>query len=249
METQKGFQVDDPFYSAIEIEARPMTGFRAMITARANSSDAASMAGMVFFGQMLDALTLTVNKAMTLYGPLTERDGGTRQRQDVRRIVDRAEFESSFSEAQSLRSGSPSFLRALGWYRKGLTTEDPFDAYLALWNAIELVASKYYHYVPTIDKDRAKAGSKSQLWECFKALWGDCDHWPTITGNRNWIDNGYEIRTDVAHGRRSITVEDVEHVAAEIPKLSDVAYRFLVDWRARFLGLDRHPPRETLPMA
>ena len=110
MEMQKGFHVDDPFYSNIEIEARPMTGFRAMITARANLSDAASMAGMVFFGQMLDALTLTVNKSMMLYGPLPERDGGPRQRQEVRRIVDRTEFETSFSEAQSLRSGSPSFL-------------------------------------------------------------------------------------------------------------------------------------------
>jgi hypothetical protein len=248
METQKGFRVDDPFYSDVEIEARPMTGFRSVITARADSSEAASQAAMVFFGQMLDALALSVNKPMILYGPLTEREGGARQRQEVRRVIDRLEIEAAFAEATFLRSGSPSFLRALGWYRKGLSTEDPFDAYLALWNAIELVASKYYRYVPTIDQDRARAGSKSQLWECFKALWGDCSQWPVIGDNVNWIDCGYDIRTDVAHGRCSITIDDIAHVAREIPTLSNVAYLFLSQWRSRFLELERNPPHEEMPI-
>lgn len=244
-EQQKGFRVDDPFYSNIEIEARPMTGFRATITARADSREDASQAAMVFFGQMIDSLTLTVNQPMTLYGPLSERDGATR-RQDVRRLLEQREIEEAFDEAKYLRFGSPTFLRALGWYRKGISTENPFDAYLALWNAIELVASRYYRYVPSVDQERAKAGSKSQLWECFKALWGECEGWPVIAGNKTWIDLGYEIRNDVAHGRKGVTVEHVAHIANQLPELANVAHRFLLDWRRKFLELDRNPPSESL---
>jgi hypothetical protein len=55
-------------------------------------------------------------------------------------------------------------LRGLGWYRKGLYTEDPFDKFLAFWNAIEIVAAYYQsEFVPSIDRERAKKGSKSQI--------------------------------------------------------------------------------------
>jgi hypothetical protein len=81
-------------------------------------------------------------------------------------------------------------LRGLGWYRKGLYTEDPFDKFLAFWNAIEIVAAAYYQseFVPSIDRERAKKGSKSQIWECFKALWGPCEQWPNIAGDDKWFD-------------------------------------------------------------
>lgn len=246
-EQQKGFRIDDPFYSDIRIEFRPTNGFRATVTARANDRDSAFQAGVVFFGQMLDALTLAVNQPMAV--SLAERDRGPRQRHDVRRVLEQSEIEDAFTEAQFLRSGSPSFLRGLGWYRKGLFTEDPFDAYLALWNSIELVASRYYRYIPTIDQERAKNGSKSQMWECFKALWGECESWPIIGGNGNWVDTSYDIRNDVAHGRKDVTVEHVAHVANELSEIANVAHRFLADWRHQFIALDRHPPVEVVPPA
>ena len=244
MSQQKGFHVDDPFYSDIQLESRPTTGFLATVTARAGDPDAAFQAAVVFFGQMLDALTLAVNQPMAV--SLVDRERGSRQRHDVRRAIEHSEIENAFTEAQFLRAGSPSFLRSLGWYRKGIMTEDPFDAYLALWNSMELVASRYYRYVPTIDHERAKNGSKSQLWECFKALWGECDEWPVIAGDHKWIDASYDIRNDVAHGRRDVTVEHVAHVANELSEIFTVAHRFLTDWRMRFLELDRHPPAEIV---
>jgi hypothetical protein len=44
-----------------------------------------------------------------------------------------------------------------------------------------------------------------------------------------------------------VTVEHVDSIAKELPKIADVAHRFLVDWRGRFLELDRHAPIETVP--
>lgn len=243
-EQQKGFRVDDPFYSTIRIEGRPTMGLHATVTARAESLTSAENAAMVFFGHMLDALALTVNQPMIL--SLAERDRVSRQRYGSRRVLEESEIIDAFKEAHFLRTGSPLFLRALGWYRKGRFTEDPFDAFLALWNSIELVASKFHQYVPSIDQERAKNGSVSQIWECFKALWGECTVWPTIGGDAHWIDSANSTRNDVAHARKPVTVEQVEIIARQIPVLSEVAYRFLVDWRMRFLELDRHPPSEWL---
>lgn len=146
------------------------------------------------------------------------------------------------------RSGSPSFLRSLGWYRKGLTTDDPLDKFLAFWNAIEIVASKYFHYVPGIDQERARKGCKNQVWACFSTLWGPCDSWPVIGGQTNWIDDSYAIRLDVAHGVAFIDIHKVAEVAERLPAIEEVCYQFLKGWRERFLELDRHPPSESIPV-
>lgn len=241
---QKGFRVDDPFYSDIEVTSNP-SGLKSTVTARAPDHSVAYKAAVFFFGRMVDALTLTVNRPM--YLSLTERERSNVQRHDVKRVIDRMEFESAFSEALRLAQGSPSFLRSLGWYRKGLTTYDPFDKFLAFWNSIEIVAAKYYRYVPTIDKERAKTGSKSQVWECFKALWGPCDQWPVIQGEKDWIDRSHAVRVGIAHGTEPIDIHKVAEVGERLPAIQELSYRFLIDWRDRFLGLCRQPPSEWLP--
>lgn len=241
---QKGFRVDDPFYSDIEVMGIP-SGLKATVTARAPDEAIAYKAAVYFFGHMVDALTLAVNRPMHL--SLTERSRLGGQRYDVRRVIDREEFENAFREAYDLGQCSPSFLRSLGWYRKGLTTDDPLDKFLAFWNSIEIVAGKYYRYVPTIDKQRAKNGSISQVWECFKALWGPCDQWPVIPGQSKWIDKSYEVRVGVAHGSEPIDIHKVAEVTERLPAIEEVSYRFLAGWREHFLGLDRQPPSESLP--
>jgi hypothetical protein len=178
---------------------------------------------------------------------LTERTRNPRQRHDVRRVIETDEVEHAFGEAYSLARHSPSFLRSLGWYRKGLTTEDPLDRFLAFWNAIEIVASKYFHYVLSIDQERAKKGSKNQVWACFEALWGPCGDWPVITGQDNWIDESYAVRLDVAHGMTFINIHKVGEVAERLPMIEDICYQFLNGWRERFLDLPRQTPVESLP--
>jgi hypothetical protein len=241
---QKGFRVDDPFFSDIEIMGIP-SGLKATVTARAPDHVVAYKAAVFFFGHMVDALTLAVNRPM--YLSLTERERSNAQRHNVKRVIEREQFEGAFSEAHQLAQGSPSFLRSLGWYRKGLTTDDPLDKFLAFWNSIEIVAGKYYRYVPTIDKQRAKNGSISQVWECFKALWGPCQEWPVIPDQTNWIDQNYATRVGVAHGTEPIDIHKVAEVAERLPAIEEVSYRFLVGWQERFLGLGRNAPSESLP--
>jgi hypothetical protein len=110
---------------------------------------------------MLDALALAVNRPM--YLSLTERERTRAEEHDVRRVIEQGQIERAFLEAHNLKRGRPSFLRSLGWYRKGLTTDDPLDKFLAFWNAIESVASKYYRYVPSINQEKAKQSKGAGL--------------------------------------------------------------------------------------
>jgi hypothetical protein len=239
---QKGFHISDPFYSDIEIQKIP-SGIKATVTARAPNQGTAYKAALFFFGGMVDALTLSINRPM--YLSFTERARTAAQNHDVRRIIEKGQFENAFREAHYLEINDPAFLRSLGWYRKGLTTDDPLDKFLAFWNAIEIVAAKHYRSIPSIDHERASRGSKNQVWACFEALWGSCDVWPVITGQANWIDESYEFRNGVAHGVAPINVHKVEEIAERLPVIEKVSFNFLSGWRDKFRGA--HPSNDQNP--
>jgi hypothetical protein len=187
---QKGFRPGNPFYSDIEISGIPSGGLRATVPARAPNKHLAREAAVFFFGRMLDALSFRMNCPLYLSLVESERLRNAHIREPERRIIEPREIEAAFREADELAGVEAPFLRGLGWYRKGLYTEDPFDRFLAFWIAIELVAAAYYQaeFVPSIDQERAKNGSKNQIWACFKAVWGPCQQWPNIAGEDKWID-------------------------------------------------------------
>ena len=220
----KGFRLQDPFYSDIAIE-RVNFGIEATVTAYASTKQLAYKAALLFFGQMLDALAIQVDQPV--YLSLYKRRSNFDEVYNTRRRIEREEWRNAFREARLLALSETTFLRALSWYRKGLYTEDPFDKFLAFWNSIEIVAGKYH---PPIPEDRSN-GSKSQIWESFKALWGECEKWPVIGGNTDWIDNNFDIRTEIAHGTKPIEIEAVEAVLDKLDTIKQVAYVFLKEWR------------------
>jgi hypothetical protein len=253
---QKGFLVNDPFYSNIEIDRIP-SGIKSTVTAQAPNQATAYKAALFFFGGMIDALTLSINCPM--YLSFTERSHTAAQRHSVnqfietrshtaaqrhgvRQIIEKRQFEHAFRDAHQLERNNPAFLRSLGWYRKGLTTDDPLDKFLAFWNAIEIVASKYYSSIPSINYEWAREGSKNQVRACFDALWGDCEAWPVIPGQSRWIKESYAVRIGVAHGAASIDVHKVAEVAERIPIIEEVSYNFLSGWRNKFLDPDHRQP-------
>ena len=248
---QKGFRPDDPFYSDIAIRPVP-SGLSLQVTARADTTDLARKAAVYFVGKMLDALAIEIDQPLVL-STADERAGPPRSRNDVRRIVELAEIEAAFAEAHLLSRDRPSFLRSLGWYRKGLQTDDQFDAFLAFWNAIEVVASKDYPKAPGVDMERAKKGAKNQVWACFMGLWGEPEGWPLEAwveggGVRGaWVDRHYDTRVDVAHGVASVDIHKVAEIANLVPGLQSVARSFLRGWRAQFLNAKIQPELEGSP--
>lgn len=223
---QKGYRPEDPFYS--EISLRTTTGgIDASVTARAPDRDLAFRAAVLFVGQMLDVVSWRCNLA--LYVGLTE---GTRRRRDgyeIKRVLRASEIRAAFSEARSLSLNHPTLLKSLSWYRKGLYSDDPFDAFLAFWNSIETAAAEYHKHLDRVDLDRAGNGSKSQIWECFKSLWGPVAEWPIVKGDEEWVDQNYGTRVRVAHGVTAVDVDAVSEVVRKIETIRSVSCRFLRD--------------------
>lgn len=223
----KGFNRKREFYSDIKINAMP-SGLRMSVTAYASESNLARKAALVFVGAMLDIMAADIKLPLrvSLYdAKLVNRDEFS-----VKRVVTKMDFERAFQQARELSISETTFLRALSWYRKGLTTEDPFDRFLAFWNSIEIVASKYHPNVP-----EAQKGSKSQIWECFKDIWGDCSNWPLIAGQNSWVDDNYEIRKNIAHGVAPVDVEEVERALIKTDTIINVAHLFLKNYKSNLL--------------
>lgn len=230
----KGLHLENPFYSDIDLR-RASYGVLANFTARASTNQLANKAALFFGGRMLDVLAIHIN--LPLYISLFERRISERrllqtEGPPVRRVIEQKEWHSAFEQSHLLAQIEPTFLRALGWYRKGSYTEDPFDKFLAFWISIEIVVSKYHPQI-----ERARNESKSQMWESFKDLWGDCSHWPIITDDEGWIDRNYKIRKDIAHGVASVDVKQVETVVEKLETIEKVAYAFLTGWKEHKLNL------------
>lgn len=222
---QKGRQEINPFFSDIEIK-NFNDGIIIKSTAYAPNRNLANSAALIFIGQMVDCLAIKIDESLNL-----SFDGRKHffKSSNVKRFVERNEFITSFEEALHLSNTHPIFLKAYGWYRKGITSEDPFDSFLALWNSIEVVTSKYHP-----KNERAKNGSKSQMWESFKFVWGECSNWPIIIrGNKNWIDQNNDIRNNIAHGVANVNFEEVEEVVSRLEIIKLISRKFLRDWKQK----------------
>jgi hypothetical protein len=218
----KGFDDRRQFYSEVSVQNSP-SGLRMSVTAFARERDLARKAALVFVGEMLDVLATELKLPLRL--SLFDPRNADRPGHSVKRVVREIELRQAFGRARVLSEQEPTFLRALSWFRKGLITEDPIDRFLAFWLTLEIVATKYHPDLP-----EAKKGSKSQIWESFKMLWGDCANWPLICHQDQWIDENYDLRLQIAHGTAAVDVEAVERAAEMGDIICDVSQRFLTDW-------------------
>ena len=227
---RKDFHFHDSLYSDIEVAKNGNYGIVITLTAFASEQLLARKAALYFCGQALDVLSTAINLPIIL--TLTDSKSFSPKEETERRRLSEQELTDSFKTARLWVLTEPTFLRAVGWYRKGLYTEDPFDKFLAFYNSIETLCSTY-NPNPGTCKNR---GSKCQIWETFKNLWGECTMWPIISNQPYWIDNNYEIRKDIAHGIASIDINVVENVIEKIDTIKQVAYRLISDWREQKLN-------------
>jgi len=222
---RKDFHYPDPLYSGIEIKKNGKYGVNIELEAFSDNQILAKKAALYFCGQALDVMSLSIDLPLIL--TLIETTKFNPKIENQRRITEQDEWINAFRNARLWLLTEPTFLRSLGWYRKGLYTEDIFDKFLALYNSIETLCSKYYpNQENCIDR-----GSKCHIWETFKSLWGECEVWPIIPNDRDWIDRNYETRVNIAHGVASIEINVVEEVLEKVPIIQRIAYRLLTDWR------------------
>jgi len=200
------------------------------LTAYAVEQVIARKAALYFCGQTLDVLAITLNLPIIL--TLTNSNNFSPRSENERRRLTEDELTDAFRTARLWLLTEPTFLRAVGWYRKGLYTDDPFDKFLAFYNSIETLCNKYN---PNRNACQGR-GSKCHIWETFKSLWGECENWPLIPNETEWIDDSYETRKNIAHGIASIDVDVVENVLAKIEKIKNVTHKLITDWKQQRLN-------------
>jgi len=227
---RKDFHFPDRFYSEIEVSKNKSFGVTITLTAFATEQMIARKAALYFCGQALDVLSATLNLPIIL--ALTDGNNFSPRIENERRRITEEEFIDAFRTARIWVLTEPTFLRAVGWYRKGLYTEDPFDKFLAFYNSIETLCSKYNPNPGSCDN----RGSKCHIWETFKSIWGECESWPIIPNQTDWIDINYETRKNIAHGIASIDINVIEDVIEKIDTIKQVAHRLIIDWRQKRLN-------------
>ncbi|MFB9053939.1 hypothetical protein ACFFVB_12705 [Formosa undariae] len=229
--TRKELKHSEPFYSDISITNNE-NGFQATVTAFAPTSELAEKAAILFFGRMLDVLSINLNLSLQL--DVSNNVIIQKTNENVKRIVDQNDFIIAFQDSRFLSLTETTFLRGLSWFRKGKYSQDPYDKFLAFWNSIETVTSKYN---PNKISCKSK-GSKCHMWECFKKIWGECENWEFIGGQNKWIDEGYSIRKDIAHGIIPIEIDHIEKIVTKLPEIENVSHKFLIDWMKNELKTD-----------
>lgn len=217
-QTEKGFAML-PFYSDINIKSIN-NGIKATVTAYADRKDLAYSAAYVFFGQMIDVLSFQINEPLFLH--YYENSFSINHKTEIKRVLKKENFGEAFQHARELLQNNQTLLKAYGWYRKGLTTENPYDQLLAFWNVIEIIVPKYHN-----ETERSKIGIINKTWKCFLDIWGDQNTWPVIGGQVQWINNVCELRNHIAHGVREINLESIMEIIEYVGDLEKLSRRLL----------------------
>ena len=222
--TDKELDLGNVFQSDISIQAHNQ-GFLISSTVFTADQDRAYKVALLFVGKMLDILAIRINSPLNV--SLNESRQVT-DRKAVRAVIYREEFIFCFALARDLNLNENKLLRAFSWYRKGLYTEDPFDKFLAFWNAISVIADGYCN-----DNIRTRQGIINKIWDCFVTLWGECPNWEYVNGDDRWINDNNDIRNKIAHGGVTVDVQYVENVIGKLSIVQNVAYKFLSQWADR----------------
>lgn len=229
---RKELNYQDKLYSNIEINKNGKHGVKVTVTAYATEAVYAKKAGLYFVGQAIDTLSFAIN--LPIYLSYTDNRTASPKVEEVRRLITDDEWIQAFKDARLYTLTEPTFLRALGWYRKGLSSDDPFDKFLAFWNSIETVTSKY-----NPNKDACSnpgTNTKCHMWECIKSIWGEIQDWKVIPNELSWIDENYETRKNIAHGIASIDIEVIQQIIPKIEVIQELAYEFIKDWKEQKLN-------------
>ena len=212
---EKGFD-QDQFYSNIILQNAEY-GVAATVTAYAESAEIAKMAAFVFLGRMTDVLVFDNGISLSLYdhGELS----GSFNQNSTRRLLAEEEFVAAFNIARKLEQEHHYLLKAIGWYAKGMNSNNTLDAFLSFWNAIEISGEHYHTHT-----DRSESGAINMVYQCFLDYFGTEEQWHLPD---RWINDMHDQRNKIAHGGLETTAAAINDVSILIPSLTNVAKRIL----------------------
>lgn len=211
-----------PFLTTVELK-NAAHGVEFQLIARASNSDEANEVAIYFLGQMLDVMCLYLE--IPLYLSFSSPEFRPVDN-NVKRMVLEQEWQDAFQRGRNYGINRPVFSRALSWYRKGLTSEDPIDRLFAFWLSLEIIGTKYAR-----DNERTRGNrTKNKILDCFDQLWESQETWKVIPNDVAWLDSIHELRNKIAHGVLPVDLETIKNAVQVIPRLRNLASKFLFDW-------------------
>lgn len=225
---QKGHE--RPFWTNLKLRKAPQ-GVKAEIVAKAVNQEEASDAAIYFVGQAIDVLSL--HTQLPLY---VSHSRGSFQIGDsyVKKLIPEQEWRDSFRLGREYGATDVVLSRALSWFRKGMTSEDPIDKFLAFWSSIEGVGSARAQKT-----ERTSRGAVNQVCDCFDQLWGGVASWKVIPNAAEYVNDFHETRNGIAHGYISVDVETVRRISHNLYLIQSLAAVFLSDWEQKTID-DHH---------
>lgn len=213
---EKGFD-HHQFYSDIAL-SKSHYGFKATITAYADTIDTAETVANVYFGRMRDVLSLSNDIPIQLH----KYEGSLNRTRNFtsRRILTKSNIITAFKMAREFESNQPKLLRAIGWHSKGKVSHNAIDQFFAFWNVIEILGKEFHTVTP-----RTEDGVKNQIYQCFIDYFGEIIDWDLPDG---WIDSMYEKRNRIFHGAEDNTLEAIKETSNMIPLLEKTS-KMLID--------------------
>lgn len=195
------------------------------IVARACDRNEANDAAVFFVGKALDVLSLQLDLPLhlSLFEPRFKRMSG-----HVKRRVHKDEWLEAFRLGREYEERRPHFSRSIGWYRKGLVSEDPIDRLLGFWSALEGIGTNYFR-----ETDRTRRGVINQICDCFDQIWGSSDQWKVIPEKAAVVNDFCNLRNGIAHGFISVDVETIREIIGKLPLYQELVHTFLVDWESQ----------------
>lgn len=190
----KGFDYHQ-FYSDIKI-TKSSLGFKATITAIADTLEIAEIVANVYFGRMRDVLS--VNNDIPIQLHKNEGRFNTTKNFRSRRKLTESDILTAFNMARVFESEQPKLLRAIGWYSKGKLSNNTFDQLFSFWNVIEIIGGHYHTPTP-----RTRGGIKNKIYQCFIENFGEIECWELP---EKWIDSMHDKRSQIVHGGEDTTI-------------------------------------------
>ena len=199
---------------------------QAVIDVESDNSSVASDVAIRKVNDVLDTLSLMTNISLVIAGEKQIHQIGSNihisslpASYSIIRISNNEEIQNAEEILNKISDEETTFLRAVGWYRKGLNGIDAFDTFLAFWNSIEIITEKFGPSGPTINGSKEKM--IRMLNSCLKGDYSD------------FVRESYEYRKNIAHGVKSVNFEQIRLVSSKIPRLKEVANEFLLDYARR----------------
>jgi len=194
-------------------------GVKVAVIARARDLQGAHDAAVFFVGEALDYLAFKLDLPLFLSSSCPElRDSGD----NVRRVVTEAEWREVFELGRKYGANYPAITKALSWYRKGLTSENPVDRYLAFWNVLEVLGAGYHQ-----QNERTSQGIINQICNCFDQLWESCEHWPVVAGRPERVNQFHGRRNAITHGFQDIDVQSLREISDDTDELRELSRALL----------------------